>query len=945
MATGDIIAVRIAPEGWFAEIEIEGFATGAAYDFGWAEGNVPTAKTPYFTVVSEGFDTAGNATTVTRTIHATIQQRKPYPDDALNDESIVAGKLVFQAVLSEFIYDDDKAGGPGTSGTDPVFTAPAGWVTSGATPSNAVADFPVTNNSALDYPVPIANWTRPDYERLSTRALRLGAIGFHASGRNQRPLACVKFTATNGSQTANATVAAPAIDAALDDANPVIEYIGNLDLTGFADNSVLTANFQAYPIIGDADSVYDSAAGSPTAALNKYTLPQTYLLDVAGARGYPICVVNPAAASGSGAVFPADEPTHRTNAAANPYPTLAKAMAALSAYLGANHGRTHLAGATIYLAAGTHEFTGGTEANGLPATDGKCWLCIRPLPGASGVLCTGDSGGDRLIPAYAIKLEGLEFTRGSDTAFFQGVDGRLLTLGCTFADTRGTVSGSSAFENAGTAWHVRSEFNRVPPGTSSYRGCSFPEGENLGRRVLMLGCHWRQYGTPAAGIFQNSTGSGNASDGVILAYSTVHDCDFGVAEYPGVGSGVFAQGIAVVQNVLEWASGSGERLMRLAADGNETETHNCVIAHNTIAGELCNVFYQDTPQTRKPHLGHVMILNVTRSLGSKTDDFADDGRCTGNWPVYNGCGCIGNRVSGGAFPTRFRGLYSRAGTGDPGDSTFLTMGFLDDRSFTGSGTGGGDYHPAQVSAIKHIPAPQMLQWDLAGAPRAAVDAAGAYRYERDSFVPLAPTRLRLSPSLFIFEEDFEGTGAPAGWTTDAAGWNFDYTAAPLRGAQSLSVTGSSTGTLRGVYTPAIDFPDHGSIWGIYLIVRMAAIATGGTGRFMEVRRASDNAIQNILRVNTSGMLSIANGTDAGSTGSYDMNGKGEVHLWLRRNADGSLSGWANTSASHPGGAAMMTGTASNTGKAGNLHIGAARSMNMIVDTLRVQDSEIGSDPV
>ena len=116
MATGDITAVRIAAEGWYAEIEIEGFATGATYDFGWAEGNVPTAKTPYFTVVSEGFDAAGNATTVTRTIYATIQQRKPYPDDAQNEESVVSGKLVFQAVLSEFVYDDDRAGGAGTSG-------------------------------------------------------------------------------------------------------------------------------------------------------------------------------------------------------------------------------------------------------------------------------------------------------------------------------------------------------------------------------------------------------------------------------------------------------------------------------------------------------------------------------------------------------------------------------------------------------------------------------------------------------------------------------------------------------------------------------------------------------------------------------------------------------------------------------------------------------------
>ena len=136
---GDIVAVRIAPEGWYAEFEIEGFAIRAIYNFGLTDGTVPTAATPYFMVVSEGFDSAGKPTTVTRKIYATIQQRKPTPNEDQNEEKVANGRLVFQAVLSEFIYDDDKKGGPGTSGTDPVFHAPAGWVRSGGTPSAAIS--------------------------------------------------------------------------------------------------------------------------------------------------------------------------------------------------------------------------------------------------------------------------------------------------------------------------------------------------------------------------------------------------------------------------------------------------------------------------------------------------------------------------------------------------------------------------------------------------------------------------------------------------------------------------------------------------------------------------------------------------------------------------------------------------------------------------------------
>ena len=742
---GDIVAVRIAPEGWYAEFEIEGFAIGATYDFGLTDGTVPTAATPYFMVVSEGFDSAGRATTVTRKIYATIQQRKPTPNENQNEERVTNGRLVFQAVLSEFIYDDDKNGGPGTSGTDPVFHAPAGWVRSGSTPSRALVAGAVTNLSTLDYPVPIANWTRPDFERLTGYSVTTAAIGFHASGRGGRPLVCISFTATSGVHSTTVVVAEPRIESQLADAHPVIEYVGTLNLTGFTDNAIVAVNFKAYPLIGDADCVYDSTAGSATADVNHFTFPQSYLLDVAGTRGYPIAVVNPASGGPAGRVVGGDSGANRTTAAATPFATVAQALAGLSSYLAANHGRSNLAGATLYLASGAHKVVGGTQAAGVSTAAGGCWLTIKPLPGVVDAVLEPDAGSNSKIPAHAIKFENCTFVRSAAKPFGEGTGGKLLTLNCVLRDTRSSTGTDSIFVSPGTQWHVRSRFHRVQVTTSYFRGCSFPEGSMIGRRCFIVGCDWSDFGSITK-LFQSSTGSNNTSDGMVMAFNAFWDCNAGVAEYPGVGEGTFLQGCAVVQNVFEQANGDGNRLIRMAGDGNNNVTNNCVVCHNTVVGELCNMFYNDESGPRHLHNGHVMSLNAVRSFGSKGDTFAGDSRCTGNWPVYHGCGLQGNRVQGGNFPTRFRGIYSRAGQGDPGDATFLNPGFINDASGSGSGLGHGNYRPASGSMLIAVPGPQMLRWDLDGLERAVPDASGAYRYSANSVPPAAPTGLRVVPN-------------------------------------------------------------------------------------------------------------------------------------------------------------------------------------------------------
>jgi hypothetical protein len=941
---GDIVAVRIAPEGWYAEFEIEGLAPGAIYDFGLAENTTPTELTPYFIVVSEGFDPAGQPVTVTRKIHATIQQRKPHPNELQNQETAVGGNLLFEAVLSEFIYDDDKAGGPGTSGTDPVFHAPAGWVHSAGVPSVAAVAMPVVNLSQLDYPVPVANWTRPDYERLKEYSVTVAAIGFHASGRDQRPLACMEFIATAGEHSASVMVAEATIDPTQADAHPVIEYVGTVALTGFPDATQVALNFRAYPIIGDLDSVYDSTAGSPTAAKNHFTSPHSFLLDVAGIRGYPVAVVDPVTGTAGGVVSAEDTEAGREAATAAPFATPAQAMVALSANLTATHGRGDLSGATVYLASGSHRLMGGNQAAAVPVIDGGCWLTLTPLPDADALLLP-DSGSNFLVPAHAIKFRGCKLERNVNKPFAAGNDGRLLTQDCVILDTRTSVSSDSIFDDSGLEWHVHTEFRRVQVDTACFRGCRFPEGSQIGRRRFIVGSDWVPYGDPPK-LFASSSNTTNTSDGMVMAYNAFWKCNEGGAEYPGVGEGDFQQGCAVVQNLFEQAAGDGNRLIRLAADGDHCSTRNCVIAHNTVVGELCNVFYNDERGPRHLHVGHMLVLNATRSLGSKTDTFAGDSRCTGNWPVYNGCGLIGNRVQGGNFPTRFRGLHGIAGEGDPGDATFIHPGFINDASGSGSELGFGDYRPAPGSLLVAVPGPQMLKWDLDGKERAPVDASGAYRYDPDRVPPAAPAMLRLTGGFELLAEDFEGTGEPAGWTHDSSGYQYDHVATPLRGTQSLLLTGGTgSDTVRGVYTPVLaDFPGHGGSWTAYFILKVVVMPAGGTCSFLEIRRKLDDAVQHFLQIGTDGKITAHSALGLGSAGEYQLVAGVETHLWLRRNDDGSLSCRASANGTLPEQVTFAAPPALR-GKASRLRFGASRSMHLLVDGLRIRTGEIGSNPV
>src|SRR5215510_15122063 len=126
MASGDILSTTILATGWEAEINIDLFSTGGTYNYGDTDTNVANAQC-VFTVVSEGY-TNGVLGTRTRTVFARPAENKAYPNQAVhNERSNGAGGVIITVVLSEFVYTDDKAGGAGTSGTNPTVTIASGF--------------------------------------------------------------------------------------------------------------------------------------------------------------------------------------------------------------------------------------------------------------------------------------------------------------------------------------------------------------------------------------------------------------------------------------------------------------------------------------------------------------------------------------------------------------------------------------------------------------------------------------------------------------------------------------------------------------------------------------------------------------------------------------------------------------------------------------------------
>lgn len=736
-ATGDVVAVRVIENtcaagascnGWVAEIDLEGLSTGGSYNFGLGSSNDPSAATVVFTVTSPGYTTSGSTTTIQRTVYATRFLRRPYPNEAVKDET-AGTPLTVRVVLSDFIFSGDTA----------TVTIASGFYTG----SNAVTNLSVTNNSTMTHTKPIGRWAWVPYERVTGDFL-LEFIAFHRSGMNGKPVAAVKFTcADENTNTVTATVNDMTVSTRTGDANKVLVYAATIPVSTLTQGDVVTCNAEAFPWVGDVTLNSDLVAngGDGFAQPNERIGPFAVFLDKTNSYGLPFAVVDPT----NGQASVADTWVYSTQAAAesayssattNSYNTISRAAQALRAYNNANNGHNDPGGGTILLVAASHVWPG---SSGVENNAQDTWMTITRLSTVARADAVIASGTNSNIRVHRVKLHDITIS-GSSTG---QVAGRAASDALWVDQCNINHTGNAGLYNWITAYATHNTITALNTGFIGYgsvkapfalvRGNSFPSTSQTGG---VLATAYAMIGNKNLRPRYVTTNyiSQEASDNGIVAFNSFYNINTswisGQAE-------AITHGFAMVQNLIENVANS-DSSPTISFSYSSYPTANLLIWHNTIIGSRIIYAYNTEGSTSSLHAKHSFKNNIIHSYNCKTDTFPpEDGARTGNWAPFNGVGQAANlkRTTSG-FWGDFEGLFTIEGG---------TMGFVAHKASTflseepGDGAGNGDYRLTSTSsALNLVPSGgAVLPYDLDGVARRndSTGAAGVYEYQEPSSQP------------------------------------------------------------------------------------------------------------------------------------------------------------------------------------------------------------------
>ena len=732
-AVGDITAVRISDKdaysGWTAEVDISGLSTGGTYNFGLGVNNEPSNAKMTFTVISQGYDDAGNTTTITRTIYGTNYVRKIYPNDAQANETDNGGSVTVLVALSDYIYSSDIVTG----------TISSSFYTQGSD-NNAVTNLAVVNNSAEAYPKVIANWSYPGYSRIAGSSFTLSSVAFHRSAQQGRPVRAVKYTcADTHSNTVTTTVTVPSIDETINDAVKVVEYVGTISTETLTNGDTLTCNFQAYPWYGDSNSVLNTGDGVNAMPTPLYA-PQYYLLDKDNTYGVTIAVVDSVAGNNDTGVavdYASFDSLNPPAAFLNIY----AAANAIAAYNNTNHSRNNTGAGVIYLKEGSHIWTGGTVTAGGQSLSIP-WLTVTKFPGTTraNVLISSASGTKQINEH--LKLEDVKITNSTtigfnnmDTVWVHNSDVAPTGLATFYINTILYITNSQIWNNDELqTYSIENAARALIRGNSTMTALT----TGIQPAYTVIGNDFDFSGSVAiSGDYNGQTVP--VVSNAIYAFNFISQFSSTGAIIGPLNSSIAnAFGTAIVQNILERATGTVTVVMQVAADGSTSNpVNNILIWNNSIIGQRLNMAYNDYalndigPAYRK---SWSVKNNIFDDYNSVTDIDAHGGTPNasryGNHSVIHGAGFSGDvfleRTGAGGYTNKFSGLNSVLGSS-------LNPQYVNDKSVLGSGIGNGDYHlTASSPALNLISSGQaLLPYDIDGDLRHdnGFGASGAYEWD------------------------------------------------------------------------------------------------------------------------------------------------------------------------------------------------------------------------
>lgn len=709
MAAGDVVSCTIESLGFAAQVVLSGLGTGGTFNFGYSAvgagaGGDPANAKMRFTVTSQGYDANGNATTIVRTVYGSPDRnlgamRKVYPDQATADVTYSSPNTTIRVALSDFIYASDTVS----------VAIDSGWYTQGGTPSNATSGLGCTNSSSLAYPKVLGGWAMEQRRYRTGTSLVVEFIAFHKFAMNGKQVACVKFTASDGTNSATATATAMSVfsDSPL---GKIVGYQATLDLSGFTDLAAYTVNAIAYPWVGDSDACLNTGDGVNTFPTRLYTTLAATIdkNDVCGKT----CVDATNGNDSTGTVYA----TQAAAEAGNAFLTIAAALTALATYNNTNAGHNNAGGSTIYLKAGAYSIS---------TTNGGTLTRFVTIANASGVAASAitltPTSSASSAPTHT-RYVGLTFVSTSSYRFNGSTSTYWIFSGCTFNVTSGylyiTASAYSAVRNCTGV-----------VGANTLRGVALLRGNDFSSEAI------EHSATPYVMIGNKSimpnyhpaeASSVEYNDGCVCAYNRFGD-------YTTTTSILLAQtrnitkGFALVQNLVVRFTTTSEPIGFLGGDSNTATSWNILQFYNTTAGGRVNEGYNDTSAAAHYHTGWADKNNMWGRWNNKDDTFYPSANGIGAWPVgyaVGRSGCVVGRPASDEWLGESSGLYYNVGT----TTTPVTMGFVDDQSVDGGNTSGGDYHLLATSPGVAIAKELLLPYDFEGVTRVAGGAAGVYEY-------------------------------------------------------------------------------------------------------------------------------------------------------------------------------------------------------------------------
>ncbi|WP_257884496.1 hypothetical protein [Sulfitobacter sp. CW3] len=654
-ATGDHLAApEVSPPSGVTHILSDGWRAIHPQIAG-----LSTAPSP-ISVTRQGFDGAGNPAPQTDSIAITTQTREPYPSHETLTDTDVA--------LSDFIYAGDTISS-------------------------------VTNTSTLAYPKPIAMWLNHDREHAGGPIHTLRLAVAHGFARLGRPVAAVKFIASDGVNTVTQTVSAMTSTQFDASSLHIPHFAADMDLVPLTQGALLTIDAVIYPWVGDAFTI--STDGDPYPSPNLTTL--RLLNDRTGAYGTAFAYVDATAGSDSTGAVASDAVT----AAPSPFATIAAASAAIRTFNANTYARANDAGGgVIRLIEGVHDFT-PFKSQGSSVDVPVIIEAADPAKRDTTILTDGGSSKFNAIPTQ-LKIRDLTLRKAGGSVVF--LDSGAASASHLFVTENCIWDANNTGYYGAWVYRVGRFFQRncaIGAGGDPRQGNFFSTEATM---VTAVGCdHCAGSITyQAAGCSNLSeftwrapTSARPAMDGLFLGWNVFTN---GATSNPivNISAPIGPRGLAFVGNIVESWGSSSNAAIRLNADGDASSAENVVFQHNSIVGERINLMYLDgTVNVAKS--AHVSF-NLFERLNIKSDVFSSQANNTGNWPVRYKVGWTHNAIANGSNNAAGYSAVSWLGEiAAAGETTSTATAFVDDRSHLGSNLGGGDYTPTLASAVPVIP--------------------------------------------------------------------------------------------------------------------------------------------------------------------------------------------------------------------------------------------------